>query len=150
MWSTLPIFLPIHLHGSLQSTMSCTSNIYIYIYIHSHLLNYMSVLTIIFHMQVHLHADLVYHPYPFIHSTISLVNKLETPTHTHTHTHTHKDTHTYTYIYIYIYIYMLRLANNGNIKLATNIYRLMWSTGKRLAVSMTSLVCFEIKPLDPH
>ena len=91
-------------------------------------------------MQVHLHAALVY---PFIsitgivatpipiHSTTSLVNKLETP--------------------IYTHIYMLsRLANNGNINLATNIYSLMQSTGKRVAVSMTSLVCFKIKPLDPH
>ena len=44
---------------------------------------------------------------------------------------------------------MLRLANNGNINLATNIfYRLMQSTGKKAAVSMRSLVCFEIKPLD--
>ena len=75
-------------------------------------------------MQVHLHADLVYlfisitgivaTPIP-IHSTTSLVNKLETSI----------DTHTHTYIYIYI-----RLANNGNINLATNIYRLMRSTGK--------------------
>ena len=89
-------------------------------------------------MQVHLHADLVYlfisitgivaTPMP-IHSTTSLVNKLETP--------------------IYTHIY-LRLANNGNINLAINIYRLMLSTGKRVAVSMTSLVCFQIKPLDPH
>ena len=100
----------------------------------------MSILTIIFQTQVHLHADLVYlfisitgtvaTPIP-IHSTTSLVNKLETP------------------IYTHIYIY-LRLANNGNINLATNIYRLMRSTGKRVAVSMTSLVCFQIKPLDPH
>ena len=30
------------------------------------------------------------------------------------------------------------------------IYRLMQSTGKRVAGSMTSLVHFEIKPLDPH
>ena len=35
---------------------------------------------------------------------------------------------------------LLRLANNGNINFATNIYRLMRSTGKRVVVSMTSLV----------
>ena len=68
--------------------MSCTANIYI----HSHLLNCMSILTIIFQIQVHLHADLVYlfisvtgivaTPIP-IHSTTCLVNKLETPIYTH-------------------------------------------------------------------
>ena len=57
-----------------------------------HLLNCMSILTIIFQMQVHLHADLVYlfisitgivaTPIP-IYSIISLVNKLETPIYTH-------------------------------------------------------------------
>ena len=31
-----------------------------------------------------------------------------------------------------------------------SIYRLMQSTGKRVAGSMTSLVHFEIKPLAPH
>ena len=96
----------------------------------------MSILTIIFQTQVHLHADLVYLFISItgivatpilIHSTTSLVSKLETP----------------------IYTIYLKLANNGN-KFDTNIYRLMWSTGKRVAVSMTSLVCFEIKPLDPH
>ena len=76
-WSTLPIFQPIHLHGSLQCHAQLT-------YIHLHWLN---ILTIIFQktnvhsniywsMQVHLHADLVYlfisitgivaTPYPFI------------------------------------------------------------------------------------
>ena len=106
----------------------------------------MSILTIIFQTQVHIiNADLVYlfisiigivaTPIP-IHSTTSLVNKLETPIYTHT----------------YIYMLLLRLANNGNINLATNIfiYRLMRSTGKRVAISMTSLVWFEIKPLEPH
>ena len=52
----------------------------------------MSILTIILQTQVHLHADLVYlfifitgivaTPIP-IHSTTSLVNKLETPIYTH-------------------------------------------------------------------
>ena len=68
-------------------------------------------------MQVHLHADLVYLFLPItgipIHSTTSLVNKLETPIHTHTHIYD-----------------MVRLANNGNINFATNIYRLMRSTRK--------------------
>ena len=72
----------------------------------------MSILTIIFQTQVHLHADLVYlfisitsivaTPIP-IHSTISLVNKLETPI-----------------LNIYTYIY-LRLADNGNTNLATGL-----------------------------
>ena len=86
-WSILPIFLSIHLHGSLQCHAQLT-------YIHSHLLNSMSILTIIFQTQVHLHADLVYlfisitgivaTPIP-IHSTTSLVNKLETPIYTWKH-----------------------------------------------------------------
>ena len=131
--------------------MSCTANVYpftfIKLHVHSH--NYFPKnkhvhSNIYWSMQVHLHADLVYlfisitgivaTPIP-IYSTTSLVNKLETPIYTHTHM-------------------LLRLANDGNINLATNIYiyiyRLMWSTGKRVAVSMASLVCFEIKLLDPH
>ena len=66
-----------------------------------------------------------------IHSTTSLLlNKIgNTKTHTHTHTH------------------ILRLANKGG---GGFDYKLMLSTGKRMGVSLTSLVCFEIVPLDPH
>ena len=86
----------------------------------------MSILTIIFQTQVHLHADLVYLFISItgivatpIHSTTFLVNKLKTP----------------------IYTHMLRLANNENINLATNICTGLCSQlGKRVAVSMTSLV----------
>ena len=96
-WSTLPIFLPIYLHGSLQCQARLT-------YIHSHLLNCMSILTIIFQMQVNLHADLVY---LFISITgivttpiLSLVNKLETPIHTHTPLSLYLSLSLYIYIYV--------------------------------------------------
>ena len=102
-WSTLPIFLPIHLHGSLQ--VQCHAQLtYISIHIYdtacpfSQLFSKKQTCALIYwSMQVHLHAGLVYlytsvtgivaTPLP-IHSVTSLVNKLETPIHTHTHTQT--------------------------------------------------------------
>jgi len=99
----------------------------------------MSILTIIFQMQVHLHADLVY-------LFISVTGIVATPMYTHSFNYLSSQQIGKNQ---YTHIYMLRLANNGNINLPTNIYRLMRSTGS-VAVSMTSLVCFKIKPLDPH
>ena len=97
-WSTLPIFLPIYLHGSLQCHAQLTYPfIFIKLHVHSH--NY-------FQKNKHVHSythntSLVYlfisitgivaTPIP-IHLTTSLVNKLETP----------------------IYTIYLKLANNGN------------------------------------
>ena len=86
-------------------------------------------------MQVHLHADLVY-------LFISVTGIVATPIPIHSTISRQQIGNTN------LYIYIKRLANNGNINLATNIYILyniyVQPTGKRVAVSMTSLVCFEI------
>ena len=120
-WSTLPIFLPVYLHSSLS--LQChAQRTYLFTLIW---LNSMSIFIIILkktktknmctHILVYAStSDLVYllisitgivaTPKP-IHSTTSLVNKLETPI-----------------ICIYICKMSLRLTNNGNTNLATNMY----------------------------
>ena len=83
-WRTLPIFLPVYLHV-VYNVMAQLTYPFTFIKLHVRSHNY-------FQMQVHLHVDLVYlffsitgivaTPIP-IHSTTSLVNKLETPIYTH-------------------------------------------------------------------
>ena len=140
-YSTVPGFQQwepefLSMHGKRMITITELAFIY-YISIKSQ--NVHRCVEYLAHLPIHLHGSLQCHAqltlyiyiYPF--TFIKL--------HVQSHNYFPKNKHVHSYV-------LLRIANNGNINLARNIYRLMWSTGKRVGLHDKS--CFEIKPLDPH
>ena len=103
-WSTLPIFLPIHLHGSLQCHAQLTYpftfiklSILKIIFQKTNMCTHIYIYMLVYHsMQLHLHADLVYR-------SVHFYNWHSSNTHTHsfnyfssqqignTNIHTHMD-----------------------------------------------------------
>ena len=123
--------LPIYLHGSLQchAQLTCPFT-FIKLHVHSH--NYFpnaSTSACWFSVAVHFY------------------NWHSSNTHAHSFNYFSSQQIGNTNIDTYIY---LRLANNGNINLAANIYRLMWSTGKRVAVSWVFVLKLNFRILTNH